>query len=146
MSQKKRLQELTFKDNFMFGAVLLDPENCKGVIERSIGTEIERVEVSKEKSIVYNPEYKGIRLDAYAKDENKTHYNVEMQAIKEPALGKRARYYHSHIDMEILLSGDDYSKLPNTYVIFVCDFDPFMRGKYCYTFENLCLEYKPYYG
>ena len=78
MSQKKSLQELTFKDNFMFGAVLLDPENCKGVIERSIGTEIERVEVSKEKSIVYNPEYKGIRLDAYAKNENKTHYNVEM--------------------------------------------------------------------
>ena len=78
MSQHKSLQELTFKDNFMFGAVLLDPENCKGVIERSIGTEIERVEVSKEKSIVYNPEYKGIRLDAYAKDENKTRYNVEI--------------------------------------------------------------------
>ena len=37
MNQKKSLQELTFKDNFMFGAVLLDPENCKGVIERSIG-------------------------------------------------------------------------------------------------------------
>lgn len=35
MNQKKTLQELTFKDNFMFGAVLLDPENCKGVIERS---------------------------------------------------------------------------------------------------------------
>ena len=35
MSQKKTLQELTFKDNFMFGAVLLDLENCKGVIERS---------------------------------------------------------------------------------------------------------------
>ena len=26
------------------------------------------------KVIVYNPEYKGIRLDAYARDENKTHY------------------------------------------------------------------------
>ena len=89
MSQKKSLQELTFKDNFMFGAVLLDPENCKGVIERSIGTEIERVEVSKEKSIVYNPEYKGIRLDAYAKDENKTHYNVEMQVLPKAALLKK---------------------------------------------------------
>ena len=29
MNQKKALQELTFKDNFMFGAVLLDPINCK---------------------------------------------------------------------------------------------------------------------
>lgn len=75
---KKSLQDLTFKDNFMFGAVMLNPENCKGILERSIGKEIERVEVSKEKSIVYNPEYKGIRLDAFAKDENNTHYDVEM--------------------------------------------------------------------
>ena len=49
MEQKKSLQELTFKDNFMFGAVLLDPENCKGILERCIGTEIGRVEVSREK-------------------------------------------------------------------------------------------------
>lgn len=40
----------------MFGAVMLDPEICKGILERSLGIEIERVEVSKEKRIVYNPE------------------------------------------------------------------------------------------
>lgn len=139
---KKTLSELTIKDNFVFGAVMCEEANCRRLLEMVLEFPIERVEVNKEKSIVYHPEYKGVRLDVYAKDENNTHYNVEMQAIKEPALGKRARYYHSHIDMEILLSGDDYSKLPNTYVIFVCDFDPFMRGKYCYTFENLCLEDK----
>ena len=139
---KKTLSELTIKDNFVFGAVMCEESNCRRLLEMVLDFPIERVEVNKEKSIVYHPEYKGVRLDVYAKDEKRTHYNVEMQAIKEPALGKRARYYHSHIDMEILLSGDDYSKLPNTYVIFVCDFDPFMRGKYCYTFENLCLEDK----
>ena len=139
---KKTLSELTIKDNFIFGAVMCEEPNCRRLLEMVLDFPIERIEVNKEKSIVYHPEYKGVRLDVYAKDEERTHYNVEMQAIKEPALGKRARYYHSHIDMEILLSGDDYSKLPNTYVIFVCDFDPFMRGKYCYTFENLCLEDK----
>ena len=139
---KKTLSELTIKDNFVFGAVMCEEANCRRLLEMVLDFPIERIEVNKEKSIVYHPEYKGVRLDVYAKDEERTHYNVEMQAIKEPALGKRARYYHSHIDMEILLSGDDYSKLPNTYVIFVCDFDPFMRGKYCYTFENLCLEDK----
>lgn len=139
---KKTLSELTIKDNFVFGAVMCEEPNCRRFLEMVLDFPIERIEVNKEKSIVYHPEYKGVRLDVYAKDEKRTHYNVEMQAIKEPALGKRARYYHSHIDMEILLSGDDYSKLPNTYVIFVCDFDPFMRGKYCYTFENLCLEDK----
>ena len=139
---KKTLSELTIKDNFVFGAVMCEEDHCRRLLEMVLDFPIERIEVNKEKSIVYHPEYKGVRLDVYAKDEKRTHYNVEMQAIKEPALGKRARYYHSHIDMEILLSGDDYSKLPNTYVIFVCDFDPFMRGKYCYTFENLCLEDK----
>ena len=139
---KKTLSELTIKDNFIFGAVMCEEPNCRRLLEMVLDFPIERIEVNKEKSIVYHPEYKGVRIDVYAKDEKRTHYNVEMQAIKEPALGKRARYYHSHIDMEILLSGDDYSKLPNTYVIFVCDFDPFMRGKYCYTFENLCLEDK----
>lgn len=140
MSQKKSLQELTFKDNFMFGAVLLDPENCKGVIERSIGTEIERVEVSKEKSIVYNPEYKGIRLDAYAKDEKCTRYNVEMQVLPKAALQKRIRYYHGQIDMEVLLTGVSYEELPDTYVIFICDFDPFGKGKYRYTKKMICEE------
>jgi predicted transposase/invertase (TIGR01784 family) len=140
MNQKKSLQELTFKDNFMFGAVLLDPENCKGLLERSIGKEIERVEVSKEKSIVYNPEYRGIRLDAYAKDANNTRYNVEMQILQKPALQKRARYYHSQIDMEVLLAGVSYKELPDTYVIFICDFDPFGEGKYRYTKRAVCEE------
>jgi len=58
--KKKSIQELTIKDNFMFGAVMMDPENCKGIIERSLGIEVAYVEVSKEKSIVYNPEYKGV--------------------------------------------------------------------------------------
>ncbi len=48
MEQKKSLKDLTMKDNFMFGAVMLDPDNCKGVLERALGIEIERVEVSKE--------------------------------------------------------------------------------------------------
>lgn len=140
MRHKKSLQELTFKDNFMFGAVMLNPENCKGILERSIGKEIERVEVSKEKSIVYNPEYKGIRLDAFAKDENNTHYDVEMQVLRKPAIQKRGRYYLSQMDMEILMSGLSYEELPNTYVIFICDFDPFGEGKYRYTRKAICEE------
>lgn len=55
-------------------------------------------------------------------------------------MGKRSRYYHSQIDMELLLSGSGYEKLPNTYVIFICDYDPFGKKKYCYTFESKCRE------
>lgn len=140
MSERKTLKELTIKNNFMFGAVMMDGDNCKELLELILQISIERVEVSKERSIVYHPEYKGIRLDVYAKDEKNTHYNVEMQAVPKQLLGKRARYYHSQIDMELLATGQKYEKLSNSYVIFICDFDPFGKRKYCYTFANQCLE------
>ena len=140
MARKKQLKELTIKDNFMFGAVMMDEENCKGLLERVLQIPIDHVEISKEKSIVYHPEYKGVRLDVYAKDENQTRYNVEMQVQKKPALGKRSRYYQSQMDMELLLAGEDYAELPNTYVIFICDFDPFGEKKYQYTFQIACRE------
>ena len=142
MRKRKTLRDLTIKDNFLFGAVMSVEENCKGFLEMVLGFPIAQVVVSKEKSIVYHPEYKGVRLDIYAEDENHTHYNVEMQVKKKTALGKRSRYYHSQMVMEALASGDDYETLPDTFVIFVCDFDPFGEHLYCYTFGNECKENK----
>ena len=52
MGRTKRLKELTIKDNFMFGAVMMDEDNCKGLLERVLEIPIDRVDVSKEKSIV----------------------------------------------------------------------------------------------
>ena len=142
MKKRKTLQDLTIKDNFLFGAVMSVEENCKGFLEMVLGFSIAQVVVSKEKSIVYHPEYKGVRLDIYAEDENHTHYNVEMQVKKKTALGKRSRYYHSQMVMEALTSGEDYETMPDTFVIFVCDFDPFGEHLYCYTFGNECRENK----
>ena len=42
--------------------------------------------------------------------------------------------------MEYLESGEEYETIPDTFVIFVCDFDPFGQGLYCYTFKNECQE------
>ena len=42
--------------------------------------------------------------------------------------------------MEMVLTGEDYTELPNTYVIFICDFDPFGKDKYRYTFRTTCQE------
>lgn len=137
---KKTLQQLTIKDNFMFAAVMCREDNCKRLLEMILGIEIERVEVDKEKCMVYHPQYKGVRLDVYAKDENNTRYNVEMQARSVEDLGKRARYYRSQIDMDMLLAGCDYAELPNSYVIFICDFDPYGERRYMYTFENRCVQ------
>lgn len=73
MKNRRKLQELTIKDNFMFGAVMLEERHCKRLLE-------------------------------------------------------------------MLLSGAEYAELPNSYVIFICDFDPFGEGKYRYSIENCCKE------
>ena len=98
MNQNRKLAQLLFKDNFMFGAVMVHEEICRDFLELAVGFPIEKVEISKEKSMIYHPEYRGIRLDIIARDENRTHYNVEMQVAKKSHLGKRARYYHSQMD------------------------------------------------
>lgn len=121
-------------------SVEMEEKNCRDFLEMVLGFPIARVEISKEKSVVYHPEYKGVRLDIYAQDEEQTCYNVEMQTASRPHLGKRSRYYHSQMDMDLLLSGRDYEDLPPAYVIFICDFDPFGDKKYKYTFCNICEE------
>lgn len=37
MKKRKTLQDLTIKDNFMFGAVMQVEENCRGFLEIRIG-------------------------------------------------------------------------------------------------------------
>lgn len=124
----------------MFCAVMSAEENCIGFLEMVLGFPIAKIDVSYERNMVYHPEYKGIRLDVYAKDEANKHYNVEMQVRREISIEKRARYYHSQMDMELLSAGISYEELPDTFVIFICDYDPFGKGLYYYTCRTKCEE------
>ena len=137
---KKTLKDLTLKDNFMFCAVMTVEENCRSFLEACLGFPIGDLQIDQEKSMIWHPEYRSVRLDVYAKDDENRRYNVEMQVAQKPFLAKRKRYYQSQMDMELLRSVHSYGELPDTYVIFVCDFDPFGCGRYLYTFENCCLE------
>lgn len=134
---KKRLQDLTIKDAFMFAAVMSDEEQCRHLLELVLNTKILTIHVVTEKSITYHPEYHGVWLDVMAEEEGtRRRFNVEMQVKTEIALAKRSRYYHAQMDMDALLAGESYDQLADTYVIFICDFDPFGNRLYRYTIEN----------
>ena len=137
---KKTLEELVFHDDFMFAAVMMDAENCRCFLERVLEIQIERVEISTEHGFFFNPECKSIRMDVFAKDENRTHYDIEMQLVKKDSLEKRSRYYHSQMDVEMLEKGKSYGELADTYVIFICNFDPLGQKKCRYTIRRYCEE------
>ena len=138
--EPRKFKDLTIRDAFLFAAVMTDQEICRKVLELSLGIPIAEVQVQTEKTMAYHSEYHGVRLDVYAADENQTRYNVEMQVARQDYLPKRSRYYHSHLDMDALLAGEPYEKLPDTYVIFICDFDPFGDGLYRYYTRTSCEE------
>ena len=85
-------------------------------------------------------EARGVRLDLYVEDEAGTIYNVEVQATQKKNVPKRIRYYQSIIDLHILSPGADYEKLRKSYVIFICNHDPFGKNRYVYRFENRCID------
>ncbi|NSB24758.1 Rpn family recombination-promoting nuclease/putative transposase [Clostridium saccharoperbutylacetonicum] len=140
-STNKTLKELNLEDDFLFAKVMSDKEICKELLEKILEIEIEKVEmVEEQKTIDLLLESKGIRLDVYVKDEKNTIYNVEMQRGKYKNLPKRLRYYQGSIDLDLISKGEDYRKLAKSYIIFICTFDLFNKGRHKYTFQNVCLE------
>ena len=53
---------------------------------------------------------------------------------------RRSRFYHAIIDSRSLKSGEDFGKLKQVYVIFICNYDPFGYDRVLYTIKNRCLE------
>ncbi|MCQ2499146.1 MAG: Rpn family recombination-promoting nuclease/putative transposase [Lachnospiraceae bacterium] len=142
---KKVYEQLTLRDEFVFGKVTEDERICKMILESLLNKEIEIAgEPVREKFIKMKKEGKAVRFDLYVKDSNSRIFDTEMQNegsnVDKRYLPKRSRYYHSAIDSDELKKGKSYLELSETYVIFICTYDPFDKGKYCYTFKKKCRE------
>lgn len=142
IKQTKR-SEIPFSHQVMFRLVMEKPELCKRTLELLMDCEIAELQyLEPEKSIEAKLTTKGIRLDVYIRDTAGNAYDLEMQAsdMDKGALGKRARYYQSLIDVDSLKKGQFYSTLGPSVVLFICKFDPFGKKLPKYSFSNRCHE------
>ena len=150
--QKRNLEELNLLDDFLMGSVLsypgIGPEVCRRMVSIILNREIKQIRIIPQK--VYfgaDTDKHGIRLDVYAEekaDDLNTVYDIEPgkdgRESLRLALPKRARFYHAKIDAESLASGEDYGKLKNVIVIFICPYDPFQLNRMVYTIKSCCVE------
>ena len=137
----KTIDELTLMDDYMFAQVMRDTRHLKPLLQFVLQVSIAKIElIEPQKTEKEGYDSKGIRLDLYVTDEQGVVYNVEVQTTSKKHLPKRMRYYQSTIDISILRPGVDYKELRKTFVIFICNYDPFGRNRYLYTFENICRE------
>ena len=80
-------------------------------------------------------------MDFVAESEDGRVFDVEMQNRKEGNIPKRTRFYQALMDAPLLKSGEKgFDKLKPLFIIVLCDYDPYGKKKYCYTFENRCKE------
>ena len=143
MGRLKQGEELTIQDNFLFQKVMQNRRICKHLIEKILGIRIEKITFPEsEKSVENRYDSKSIRLDVYVLDENGRVYDIEMQCTNgsEGELPKRTRYYQGMIDMDELKKGQYYTELKESFIIFICTFDPFGENLPMYTFRHRCIE------
>lgn len=127
---RKKFKDLDLSDAFMFAAALQDERTCQLVLEIILGKSIPKVKVHSEHTILYNSNFRSVRLDVYAEDEVRVSYDLEMQNADEKNLAKRSRYYQAEMDVSSLRPGEDFNELRPSCIIYICTFDPFGKGLY----------------
>ena len=82
---------------------------------------------------------RSVRLDILATDSTGAKLNVEVQRSDKGAERKRARYNSSMMDANLLKKGEDFDKLPETWVIFITENDVMGKGLPLYPIERCFL-------
>lgn len=140
MNIKETWEELQIKNDFMFAKVMRDKEICKKLLEILLQIKIKDIVYLEEQKVLdIEKDAKSVRLDVYIEGDDRV-FDIEMQTTDNRNLPGRSRYYQGMIDLNTIEKGESYKELKESYVIFICTFDPFCKGMAQYTFENLCLE------
>ncbi len=141
----KNYGELELRDDFIFGKAMEDQGICRQMLEMLLGRRIEKISFpERQKTVGLRIGGKSIRLDLYVQDENNAVYSAEMQQPgsrkARQELPRRSRYYQGLIDLNLLQRGAAYAQLGESFIIFICTFDPFGQNRPKYTFQTRCGE------
>lgn len=83
---------------------------------------------------------RSVRLDIVAEDTSGKIYNVEVQRADKGADARRVRYNLAMLDSHTLKKKDDFSALPETYIIFITENDFYELGKPFYKIRKVVEE------
>ncbi len=89
---------------------------------------------------IQNLQGRSARLDIKAKDTNGNVYNCEVENTSSRTIPERARYNGSLMDASELIKGEDWDKLPDTYVIMITKNDVLGGNKPIYHIERKIAE------
>ncbi len=134
--QKRALvAQFNLMDDTFCSVVLEDKAACEYLLTALLNKPIKVIE-NKTQYSIRNVENHSIVLDALVEDEEHNIFDVEIQAEDEKNCERRMRYYSAAIDWSYLEKGKKYTELPELYMIFISDYDPFNGNKNHYEIKQ----------
>ena len=137
LEKKKIIASLTLMDD-LFMQVVLEEQACTEYILQTIldKSSLKLMEQRLQKRLP-NLHGRALVLDCLCTDEKGLLYNIEVQNSSAGAIPKRARYHAALMDTHTLKKGEKFSKLPESYVIFITDKDVLGEGEQLYQIERV---------
>lgn len=153
---KKKLEDMDILDDFLMEQLASDEsygtDFCRLVISTLLQKKIGKLRVSTQKALsAATPLRRGIRMDVEIEELKEDGdgeepavmniYDMEPHLHKDMDIPRHNRFYQAKIDSKGMKSGEqDFSKLPNLYVLMILNFDPFGKDRMVYTVRNRCEE------
>ena len=119
----ERLARLRLLDDDFMTKVFEDKECAEILLQIILDRKDLKVLRVQVQYTVKNLQGRSVRLDILAVDETGKIYDIEIQRDDKGAGTKRARYNSSMLDANITEPGEEFEKLPETYVIFITEND-----------------------
>ena len=137
LEKKKIIESLTLMDD-LFMQVVLEEQACTEYILQTIldKSSLKLKEQRLQKRLP-NLHGRALVLDCLCTDDKGLLYNIEVQNSSAGAIPKRARYHAALMDTHTLKKGEKFSKLPESYVIFITDKDILGEGEQLYRIERV---------
>ena len=137
---KKVLKDLTIMSDVFMRNVFKKWECTEYVLQVIMGRKDLRIIDQVLQKDYKNLQGRSVILDCVVRDAEGKQMDVEFQQDNEGASPKRARYHSGMMDMNTLNSGEDFEKLPETYVIFITKEDALGYGLPIYHIDRTIKE------
>ena len=138
--KQKIVSSLTLMDD-LFMKVVLQDSKCTEFILQTI---MDNANLKLKKQILQknlsNLHGHSLILDCLCEDEANNIYNIEIQNNISGAQPKRARYHAALLDTHSLKRGNDFTQLPQSYVIFITAKDVLHGQQQIYHVERIIRE------
>ena len=124
-------------DTFMSKCLENAPECIELILQIILSKKDLKVVKSQTEYPIKSLQGRGVRFDVFARDSEGREYDIEIQRADKGAEPKRARYNSALMDANALKSGEDFSKLRDTYVIIITENDVMGDGQELYSYLRM---------